>query len=177
MNSSFPPLSQQLLDETDELWNEFVQKEFKTPLKPEQFDSWRQYYNFQLAQREHRLKVITAGISSKARKAVPERKTVTIDVKLPREIRRRQERASNPFYSSGGGGSSSGQGRGGSSSYSSNSSGGLGGTAPHSMGGSSNLGGMVTLGANSKFRFWEFFPFYLPNFSPSLLFQSQKLRR
>ncbi len=154
-----------------------MQKEFKTPLKPEQFDSWRQYYNFQLAQREHRLKVITAGISSKARKAVPERKTVTIDVKLPREIRRRQERASNPFYSSGGGGSSSGQGRGGSSSYSSSSGGGLGGTAPHSMGGSSNLGGMVTLGANSKFDFGSL-KFYLLNFPPPLFFfQSQKLRR
>jgi len=63
-----------------------------------------------------------------------ERKTQQIALKLPREIRRKQERASNPFFNHSGGGGSH---------HRSSSTGPLGTTT--------GIGGGVTLANNSKF--------------------------
>lgn len=86
-----------------------------------------------------------------------ERKTQTIDVKLPREIRRRQEKTANPFFN----GSSS-------NSRASNLNSGVGGTTPYSMNSSSSAG-MVALGVNSKDL--DFFKFFAIKYLP---FQNQK---
>ena len=116
--------------DADELWHAFCQRDFKGRDKSEaNCKYWYQFYDYLVEERENKLKAITAGISSKARKAVPgkniansrllndflilinvtilERTVQQIALKTPREIRRRQERSANPFFSSGGGGNSS----------------------------------------------------------------------
>ena len=59
------------MDESDELWREFCDKDFKNRPKESRFKTWRKFYNYLLGEREEKLKKITEGISSKARKAVP----------------------------------------------------------------------------------------------------------
>ncbi|OTF71610.1 Transcription elongation factor B polypeptide 3-like protein [Euroglyphus maynei] len=84
----------QLLEETDELWRDFCEKDFKNKrMDRNRFYSWRDFYAHLVDEREQKLKSITKNINTKQRQAIPERKTQQLDAaKTPREIRRRQER-------------------------------------------------------------------------------------
>jgi len=63
---------QQLLDESDELWQEFCEKDFKNRhINDTKYRTWRKFYRHLVKEREEKLKKITEGISSKARKQVP----------------------------------------------------------------------------------------------------------
>ncbi|KAH9526984.1 Elongin-A [Dermatophagoides farinae] len=90
----------QLLEDTDELWREFCEKEFKNKrMDHNRFESWRDFYGYLVDEREQKLKNITKNINSKQRQAIPERKTQQLEaVKTPREIRRRQERNFGTVY-------------------------------------------------------------------------------
>ncbi|XP_027201065.2 uncharacterized protein LOC113795079 [Dermatophagoides pteronyssinus] len=90
----------QLLEDTDELWREFCEKDFKNKrMDQNKFEFWRDFYDHCLNEREQKLKNITKNINSKQRQAIPERKTQQLDAaKTPREIRRRQERNFNTPY-------------------------------------------------------------------------------
>ncbi|KAI7686463.1 hypothetical protein SSS_07243 [Sarcoptes scabiei] len=62
----------QLIEDTDELWRDFCEKEFKNKrLNDSEFDSWRDLYNHLIEEREEKLKKITNNINSKQRKAIP----------------------------------------------------------------------------------------------------------
>jgi len=88
-------LNPQIMDETDELWQEFCKKEFSRQ-RPDSDDdeSWRELYLRCGREREDRLKDITKHITHKQAKALPVRQTqFSENVKTPREILRKQERS------------------------------------------------------------------------------------
>ncbi|KAI2803859.1 hypothetical protein BLOT_007996 [Blomia tropicalis] len=103
-----------LQEDSDDLWRAFCEHEFRgRHISETKYKTWRRFYQYLVDEREIKLKKITAGISSKARQAVPERTVQQIDLKMPREIRRRQERTPNHLFNNSGGtrlASSSGSG-------------------------------------------------------------------
>ncbi|CAH2009004.1 unnamed protein product [Acanthoscelides obtectus] len=82
-----------LIEETDELWQLYCEKEFRTK-KREELESWREMYMRCFEERAARLKATTANIRQAQERLVPVRTTklAYIDsvVKPPRNIARKQ---------------------------------------------------------------------------------------
>ena len=63
---------QHLQEDSDDLWRAFCEHEFRgRHISETKYKTWRRFYQYLVDEREIKLKKITAGISSKARQAVP----------------------------------------------------------------------------------------------------------